>query len=78
MSEIRKNQIVSLLSKLNDMSLADFGHVYADFVFKGDRLFIDASSRSARIALEMLLGGFPKMTVFGDGCCMLEIWFHKS
>lgn len=76
MNEIRVNQVISLLVKLDEMSLIDFGHEYTDFDLQGGHLLIDAKSRSARIALEMLLCDFLSLTVYCVDSCKLEIWFH--
>lgn len=76
MDEIRKNQVVGLLRNLNEMCWNDYDHTYARFVYEGDTISIETSSRIDRIALEMLLSKFQKMTVYNDGNCKLEIKFY--
>lgn len=75
MDEIRVNQVLSLLIKLNEMSMADFGHEFADFDLSGGVLFVDARTRTNRIALEALLHPFMHLTVYVNSNTKLEILF---
>lgn len=75
MNEIRVNQVLSLLIKLNEMSMADFGHEYADFDLSGGVLFVDARTRPNRIAIETLLQSFMHLTVYVIGNTKMEIMF---
>lgn len=77
MDEKRKSQVINLLKTLNEMCREDFGSGYAFIEFKDDTLFVDARTRSARVALEVLLSPFRHLSVFVVGNTKLEILFSE-